>query len=89
MNIYVGNLSPDTSEDELRQLFEPYGKVSSTSIIKDKFSGRPLGVGFVVMPAREEAQRAISGLNRKRIKKRVVMVSETEATTERRSTDRT
>ncbi len=89
MNIYVGNLSPDTSEDELRQLFEPYGKVSSTNIIKDKFSGRPLGVGFVEMPARKEAQQAISGLNRKRIKKRVVMVSETEATTERRSTDRT
>jgi RNA recognition motif-containing protein len=88
MNIYVGNLSPKTSEDELRKLFEPYGKVASTSIIKDKFSGRPLGFGFVKMPASKEAQQAISALNRKRIKKRVVMVSETKATPERRSSIR-
>ena len=88
MNIYVGNLSPDTSEDKLRKLFERYGKVASINIIKDKFSGRPLGFGFVKMPALEEAQQAISALNRRKINKRVVMVSETKATTERRSSVR-
>jgi len=56
MNIYVGNLSPDTSEDELRKLFEQYGRVASINIIKDKFSGRPLGFGFAKMPAAKEAQ---------------------------------
>ena len=88
MNIYVGNLSPDTSEDELRKLFEPYGKVASINIIKDKFSGRPLGFGFVKMPAAKEAQQAISVLNRRKIDERVVMVSEAKATTERRSSVR-
>ena len=53
MNIYVGNLSPDTSEDKLRKLFEQYGKVASINIIKDKFSGRPLRFGFVKMPLKE------------------------------------
>jgi RNA recognition motif-containing protein len=85
MNIYVGNLSPDTSEDDLQQLFEQYGRVASINIIKDKFSGRPLGFGFVKMSATKEAQQAISALNRTKIKKRVVMVSEAKATTERRS----
>ncbi len=88
MNIYVGNLSPGTSEDKLRKLFEQYGKVASINIIKDKFSGRPLGFGFVKMPASKEAQQAISALNRRKINKRVVMVSETKATTERRSSVR-
>ncbi len=88
MNVYVGNLSPDTSEDKLRKLFEQYGKVASINIIKDKFSGRPLGFGFVKMPALKEAQQAISALNRRKINKRVVMVGETKATTERRSSVR-
>jgi len=67
MNIYVGNLSPDTSEDKLRKLFEQYGKAASINIIKDKFSGCPPGFGFVKMLASKEAQQAISALNRRKI----------------------
>ncbi|MBW8040122.1 MAG: RNA-binding protein [Planctomycetes bacterium] len=88
MDIYIGNLSPETSEDELRKLFEPYGKVKSINIMKDTFSGRPLGFGFVKMSKSKEAQEAISILNRTRIKKNVVMISETEDTPERRTTGR-
>lgn len=88
MNIYIGNLSPETSEDQLRKLFEPFGKVASIHLMKDTFSSRPLGFGFVEMPAEKEAQDAITGLNKTKIKERVVMVSETEPTPERRSTGR-
>lgn len=63
MKIYVGNLSRTTSEADLRQAFEAFGQVTSTSILKDKFSGEPRGFGFVEMPNASEAQTAISGLN--------------------------
>jgi len=63
MNIYVGNLSWETTEDELRQLFEAYGQVSSASIIKDKYSGRSRGFAFVEMPTDSEGQDAIAQLN--------------------------
>jgi RNA recognition motif-containing protein len=67
MNIYVGNLSPDTSGENLRQAFEAFGQVSSATIIKDKYSGQPRGFGFVEMPDRAEAQAAIENLNGKEL----------------------
>ena len=76
MNIYVGNLSRDTVEDDLRQAFEAFGQVSKVSIIKDKFSGDPRGFGFVEMSSNEEAQAAITGLNGKDLNGREMNVNE-------------
>lgn len=63
MNIYVGNLSYQTTEDELRKAFEGYGTVSSVNIIKDKYSGESKGFGFVEMENKEEGTEAMAGLN--------------------------
>lgn len=76
MNIYVGNLSYEVTETDLKELFETYGQVSSSSLIKDKFSGQPKGFGFVEMPTDTEAKAAISGLNGKEIKDRAISVDE-------------
>jgi RNA recognition motif-containing protein len=76
MNIYVGNLSFDVTEEELRQAFEPYGKVESATIVKDKFSGQSRGFGFVEMPTKAEAMSAISGLNGKDLNGRTLNVNE-------------
>lgn len=63
INIYVGNLPWDTSEDDLYQLFGQYGQVAKTQVIKDRDTGRSRGFGFVEMPTEEEANRAIEALN--------------------------
>ena len=84
MNIYVGNLSWEMNEDELRSSFGEFGEVSSVSIIKDKFSGRSRGFGFVEMPNREEAESAISSLNGKEMKGRDLRVNEARDRTENR-----
>jgi RNA recognition motif-containing protein len=76
MNIYVGNLAREVTEEQLRQTFEAYGQVGSVSIIKDKFSGESRGFGFVEMPAKEEAQAAIEGLNEKDLGGRSIKVNE-------------
>jgi RNA recognition motif-containing protein len=76
MNIYVGNLSRDVTEEDLRQTFETFGKVETVSIIKDKFSGESRGFGFVEMPAKDEAQAAIADLNGKELKGRPLKVNE-------------
>jgi len=76
MNIYVGNLSRDVTEEDLRQAFEAFGEVATVTIIKDKFSGEPRGFGFVEMPAKAEAQSAITGLNGKDLKGRNLSVNE-------------
>ena len=84
MNIYVGNLSRDVSEEDLRQAFAAFGTVATVSIIKDKFSGEPRGFGFVEMPTNAEAQAAISGLDGKDLKGRALSVNEARPRTERR-----
>ena len=76
MNIYVGNLSPETNEDDLRQAFEAFGQVSTATVIKDKFSGESRGFGFVEMPSKGEAQTAIDEMNGKDLKGRTVNVNE-------------
>jgi len=76
MNIYVGNLSYQTSEDELRQAFGAYGEVSSVAIIKDKFTQQSKGFGFVEMANNDEAKAAIAGLNGSDIKGRHITVNE-------------
>lgn len=84
MNIYVGNLSYEVTEDDLRLAFTPFGQVESTSIIKDKYSGQSKGFGFVEMPSKAEAQAAIDGLNGKDLKGRTLNVNEARPRTESR-----
>jgi RNA recognition motif-containing protein len=76
MNIYVGNLSYEASEDDLRQAFEAFGQVTSANIIKDKYSNESKGFGFVEMPSKTEAQSAIEGLNGTDLKGKTLNVNE-------------
>ena len=82
MNIYVGNLSYEVTEDDLRQAFEAFGQVQAASIIKDKYSGQSKGFGFVEMPTQAEAQSAIEGLNGKDLKGRAINVNVARPRTE-------
>ncbi len=76
MNIYVGSLSFELSEAELKQAFEAFGAVSSARIIMDRYSGRSKGFGFVEMGNDAEAKAAIAAMNGKDLKGRKIMVSE-------------
>lgn len=76
MNIYVGNLSHETNEDSLREAFEAFGQVESVNIIKDRFSGESRGFGFVEMPSKQEAEKAIEEMNGKDLNGRAVSVNE-------------
>ncbi len=82
MNIYVGNLSFNATEDDIRQAFEAYGQVSTASIVKDKFTGQSRGFGFVEMANDTEAQAAIAGLNGKELQGRTLTVNEARPRTE-------
>jgi len=84
MNIYVGNLAPDVTEDDLKHAFEPYGQVATVSIVKDKFSGEPRGFGFIEMPSKSEASQAINSLNYKELKGQLMKVNEARPREERR-----
>ncbi len=84
MNIYVGNLSHDVTDDDLRQAFEAFGEVSSATVIKDKYTGDSRGFGFVEMPTKAEAQAAIDDLNGKDLKGRNLNVNEARPRTEGR-----
>ncbi len=74
MKIYVGNLSFDVTEEELRQEFASFGEVASVSIPTDKYSGRPRGFAFVEMPSVSEGQAAMTALNGKTLKDRTLTV---------------
>lgn len=76
MNIYIGNLSYDLAEEELRQAFEEFGQVESVRIITDRYTGRSKGFGFIEMPVDDEAKAAIDSLNGKELKGREVKVNE-------------
>ena len=75
MNIYVGNMSFDLTEADLRAAFEAFGAVTSVNIIKDQYSGQPKGFGFVEMPTASEGQAAIAGLNGKELMGRTLNVN--------------
>jgi len=83
MNIYVGNLSHEVTEEDLKQAFEDFGEVTSVNIIKDRYSGEPRGFGFVEMPAKAEAESAIGGLNGKELKGRTLTVNEARPRSDR------
>ena len=78
MNIYVGNLTMETTEEELRQQFAPFGEVLSVSMMDDKYigSGRPTGYGFVEMASKSEGAAAIAGLSGRRLRNRMIEVVE-------------
>ena len=76
MNIYVGNLNFKVNENDLAEIFEEYGTISSTKIIMDKFSGRSKGFGFVEMENQDEANKAIKELNGATLENREMVVNE-------------
>jgi RNA recognition motif-containing protein len=84
MNIYVGNLSNEVTEEDLKQAFETFGQVESANIIKDKYTNRSKGFGFVEMASKAEGQSAIDGLNGKELKGKAVTVNEARPRTESR-----
>jgi RNA recognition motif-containing protein len=84
MNIYVGNLSHEVTEEDLKEAFEVFGEVDTVKVIKDKYSGQSKGFGFVEMPAKAEAQSAIEGLNGKDLKGRSLNVNEARPRSEGR-----
>jgi len=82
MNIYVGNLSYQASEEDIQAAFAAYGEVKSVAIIKDKETGRSRGFAFVEMAVAAEGQAAITGLNGKDLKGRALTVNEARPRTE-------
>lgn len=84
MNIYVGNLSFDTTESDVEQAFSEYGDVKTVNIVKDRDTGRSRGFGFVEMRDHQSGQQAIEGLNLKEIDGRSVTVNEARPREDRR-----
>ena len=82
MNVYVGNLSYDLSEDDLKQAFEEFGEVTSAKIISDRYSGRSKGFGFVEMSSDDEAKAAIEALSGKELNGRTMVVNEARPKTQ-------
>jgi cold-inducible RNA-binding protein len=82
MKLYVGNMSFDSSETELRKAFEAFGAVESVTIIMDRDTGRPKGFGFVEMSNDAEAKKAIEGLNGKDFMGRALNVNEARPRTD-------
>ena len=78
MKIYVGNLSFRATDDDLRAAFEPFGKVASAQVIKDRETGRSRGFGFVEMPSQDEGNTAIEKVNNTEIVDRAVRVHEAQ-----------
>jgi cold-inducible RNA-binding protein len=76
MNIYVGNLSRETAEEDLRKAFEAFGEVTKATVITDKFSGESKGFGFVEMANKTEAMAALAAMNGKELQGRTLNVSE-------------
>ena len=76
MNIYVGNLSSDVTDEMIRGAFESFGEVTSAKVIQDKYSGQSRGFGFVEMPVQSQAQTAIKSLNGKELQGKEMKVSE-------------
>lgn len=75
MNIYIGNLPYDVTEEELQKVFSAFGSVQTVKIIKDMYSGKSKGFGFVEMPGKDEAQASIDALNGKEFKGRTLNVN--------------
>ena len=86
-NLYVGNLSYDTTEDTLRALFGEYGPIESVNLITDRYTGRSRGFAFVEMSTEQAAQEAISGLNGKQVDEREIKVDKAKPKRDQRQSD--
>jgi RNA recognition motif-containing protein len=84
MNLYVGNLLFNVSENDLRNAFEPFGQVTEVRLIMDKFSGKSKGFGFIEMPSKDEAEKAIREMNGKEFMGRTLNVNVAKPKTDRR-----
>lgn len=84
MNIYVGNLASDVTDDELRQTFEEHGEVSSATVLKDRYTSESRGFGFVEMQSKSEAIEAIKQVDGKEIKGKRLIVNEARPKPDRR-----
>jgi len=84
VNIYVGNLSYEVTQEDLQAAFEAFGQVESVKVIKDNYSGRSKGFGFVEMPDSAEAHSAIDGLDGKELKGRTLKVDKARPRSEGR-----
>lgn len=84
MNIYVGNLSKDVTDEDLQGLFSEYGSIKSVKVIRDLFSGESKGFGFIEMPGSTEAQKAINELNSRDLKGKKIVVNEARPKTDTR-----
>jgi len=86
MNIFVGNLSFETTDEDLRTAFGAFGEINSVTVLKDKYTNQSRGFGFVEMPNNEEAKKAIESLNGKPINGRIINVGEARPREDRSST---
>ncbi len=84
MNLYVGNLLFNVSENDLRNAFEQFGQVTEVRLIMDKFSGKSKGFGFIEMPSKDEAEKAIREMNGKELMGRALNVNVAKPKTDRR-----
>lgn len=78
MNIYVGQLPYSVTEEELREIFLPYGEIASMNLIMDRYTGQSKGFGFIEMPNNSEADQAIKALNKTIFKDREIKVNQAE-----------
>lgn len=85
MNIYVGQLPYNVTEDDLREMFTKFGEIASINLIKDRFSGRSKGFGFIDMPNNSEADTAIKSLNKSMLHGREIKVNQAEQRRKRTS----
>lgn len=76
MNIYIGNLAYQITENSLKEMFEEFGEIESVKVIKDRFSGKSKGFGFIEMPNNSEADKAIKALNGKLIEMKRIKVNQ-------------
>ena len=84
MNIYVGNLAKEVTDEELQNVFAEFGHIKSVKIIRDMFSGESKGFGFIEMPGVAEAQKALDSLNSKELKGKKIIVNEAKPKTDSR-----
>ena len=83
MNMYIGNLSHDVTDMDLREAFEAFGEVASAKVIRDNFTGMSKGFGFVEMPNNKEVDKAMKGLNGEELKGKSLKVSEARSKSEK------
>ena len=88
MNIYIGNLSMDVTEEDLQKAFEVYGEVTSVKVIKDMFTQKSKGFGFIDMAEKSQALEAIAGLNNQEVKGKHIRVNEARPRKDKRNKKR-